>query len=88
MNEFLLRNKAIIIIFVLIAGLFASVYLVQKQQLLKSKATDEINTVINVSGDQRKEVNYQGNKTFKTTSKKINIELDPAKLEDWIKSQQ
>lgn len=79
------QYKAIIIILVLIAGLLALVYLVQKQQLFKSKAEDEINTVINITGGG---VKYEGNKTFRTNSKQINIEMDPQKLENWLNQSQ
>lgn len=72
--------KSIVIFLVIAGGLLVLVYLVGKQQLFKSKAEAEINTVINITGGG---VKYEGNKTFRTNSKRINIEMDPQKLENW-----
>lgn len=53
-------------------GLLAGVYLVQTRQIFKSKATTEINEVVNITPEGGN-IEYQGNKTFKTNSKRINI---------------
>lgn len=65
--------RSIMIILLLIAGLLAGVYLVQKQQLFKSKASSEVNSAIKATDENGKELEYQGNSTFKTDSRKINI---------------
>ncbi|MBI2337841.1 hypothetical protein HYU95_01535 [Candidatus Daviesbacteria bacterium] len=72
MEYFKEKYKTIILVILLLGGLLAGVYLVQNQQIFKSKASSEINNVINVTSEGGR-VEYQGNKTFKTNSKRINI---------------
>lgn len=67
------QYKSIIVIVVLALGLAALIFLVQKQQLLKSRAGAGINETISVTDDQGREIEYVGNDTFKTKSQRINI---------------
>lgn len=63
----------IIFILILLAGVVVGIYLVNHPQILKSKASSDINDSIGVSSDGV--VTYEGNNTFKTNSKNIRINL-------------
>lgn len=73
--EFITHNwKRSLSLLVLLLGLILAMYLVQKQQIFKSKANTEIDAAIEVKSEDGT-VTYQGNDTFKTTSKNIQVNI-------------
>ncbi|MBI2314477.1 hypothetical protein HYU93_00230 [Candidatus Daviesbacteria bacterium] len=73
LDELNITKKQIIIALLLLIGLLAGVYLVQVQQVFKSRAASEINTALNVTDEQGNQLEYQGNNTYKTNSLNIRI---------------
>ena len=72
------KIKTIILLGIIVLGLLAGVYLVQRQQTYKSKAA-EINTALTITDENGKELEYQGNNTYKTYSQDINISVSDLK---------
>ncbi len=73
LDELNITKKQIIIALLLLIGLLAGVYLVQVQQVFKSRAASEINTTLNMTDEQGNQLEYQGNNTYKTNSLNIRI---------------
>ena len=78
-----LTKKNIALFMLITAGLVVAIYLVQTQQILRSKAFSNPGQALEIrSNDPAKEVNYDGDSnTFKTNSKSVNIRLRPETLE-------
>lgn len=70
------KQKSIIIVILLLLGLIVGVYLVQKQQVIKSKAGSDVGSGIRVSNEDGKEVKYEGNNTWRTNTTYIEISID------------
>lgn len=73
MEEIRKKYKAILIIVAVVIGLITLVYLIQRQQIIKSRAEQEINATLSVTDENGSELEYIGNDTFKTTSRRIII---------------
>lgn len=67
--------KSIIFVIILVIGLIASLYLVSQTQIFKSRATAQLNAILEVTPDGSGTVEYVGNNTWKTTNPKVQIRL-------------
>lgn len=74
MEEIKKQYKKIIIVAVVITGLAVLVYLVGRQQVLKSKAGEDINSTLSVTDENGSELEYLGNGVFRSTSGRVTIQ--------------
>lgn len=72
-DELKITKKQIIIALFLLVGLLVGVYLVQVQQIFKSRAASDVNAALNVTDEQGNALEYQGDNTYKTNSQNIRI---------------
>lgn len=72
-GEIKVNKIQILLIGVLLLGLITAVYLVQVQQVFKSRAAADINAALEVTDDQGTPLQYQGNSTYKTDSLDVKV---------------
>ena len=70
------KISKILILAILLIGLGVGVFLVQKQQIFKSKASTGINSGLSVySPDGEDAVKYVGDNTYQSSSKNVRVSL-------------
>ena len=82
MDNLVINLKKIFILLLILTGLAIAVYLVQTKQIFKSRAfNSDANASLQVSDSNDQNMNYQGNNTWKVTSKTIHLRIKPEALE-------
>lgn len=66
-----MNKKQLIILVILIVGLLIGLFLVQRKQIFKSKATSDVNQAISIPDSE-----YQGNNTYKLKSRSVHIDIN------------
>lgn len=72
-GEYYISKKQLLTLLAVLIGLAIAVYLVQVQQIIKSRASSDINAGLMVTDEQGSELQYQGNNTYTTNSTRIKM---------------